>query len=104
MARKVEMLKKTVPADCVTAAIQAARPAGPRCRCALANQVCSAPPVVKNNDPAKNVTASAAAPTRSAYPGKDPTRKHADPTANDRAMTRWARILPDAARSPTAAR
>ena len=53
-----------------------------------ARELCAAPPAVNKTEPTKNVTASASAPTRLAYPGKGPIKKHVDPLANSNAIQR----------------
>src|SRR3954467_5889176 len=89
------MLKNRVPADWVTAAHQAARPTGRACRSAADSLVCTAAPAVNSSEPTKKVTASTVTPTRSAYPGNGPTRKHAEPSANAQAIRGSASLRPD---------
>jgi len=66
----------------------AARPAPRERRSLKARELCAAPPAVNKTEPTKNVTASASAPTRLAYPGKGPIKKHVDPLANSNAIQR----------------
>src|SRR5690348_3674230 len=86
---------------------QAARPAPGERRPGKASQVCMAPPAVKKIEPTKKVTPTAVAPTNCAYPGNGPTRKHADPIANSRAIHRSRltamRLYPCATAASTAA-
>jgi hypothetical protein len=63
IARLVETLKKSVPADWIAAVHHAARPPRSRWRSRYAARLCRAPPVVNRIEPAKNVTASAVPPT-----------------------------------------
>src|SRR4051794_36978431 len=98
------MLKNRVPADCVIAAHQAARPAGRVCRSAADSQVCTAPPAVNSSEPTKKVTASTVEPTRSTYPGNGPMRKHAEPSPNAQAMRRSGDARPDVGCSATSTR
>jgi len=49
---------------------------------------------VKRIEPTKKVTPSAASPTRFAYPGNGPTKKHVDPSAKHRAIQR-RRVMND---------
>ena len=64
MPWNVVTLKNSVPADWITAAHHAARPAGERPRSRMHSHTCSAPPHVKKIEPTKNVTAVAPGPTR----------------------------------------
>src|SRR5829696_4958378 len=86
-ALKVVTLKNSVPADWTIAAHHAADPPA-WWRCPKANALCRAPPSVNRIEPAKKVSASARAPTRSRYPGKGATTKHAEPAAKHAAIQR----------------
>src|SRR5438105_13715107 len=69
MAWKVVRLKKSVPADWITAAHHAVRPSPAECLRGHATQLCSAPPIVNRIQPTNNVIESAESPTRLAKPG-----------------------------------
>ncbi len=87
-------LKKSVPADWITAAHHAARPSPAACLPGHATQLCSAPPIVNRIEPTKNVIESAESPTRFANPGKGPTKKHVEPSAKNNAIQRWRVMRP----------
>jgi hypothetical protein len=87
-------LKKSVPADWTTAARHAARPPPGRRRAGRLSDVCTSPPAVKRIEPMKKVTASASAPTSSAYPGNGPIRKHADPAPKSSPIQRSRLMRP----------
>src|SRR6478752_7666763 len=83
------MLKKSVPADWMTADHQAALPPSGARRWGQADQLCRNPPAVKRTDPTKKVTPSADSPTSCTYPGKGPMKKQVEPSAKQSAIQRW---------------
>ena len=83
MASNVLRLKNNVPASWTTAAQPSRRPCEGSARPA---RHCRVAAVVKNSDPAKNVTESASVPTRSTNDGAAPAAKQAEPTANRMAI------------------